>query len=83
MVVSTKFPGIRSTWWRYGRRAEIGTYKRVGEEGTKVEVCMIIESCTVYIVLIRLHINAHNTICMACLAVICTAGNHICQFKTS
>ena len=43
VVASTKFPGIRSTWRRSGRRAEISIYKKVKEGGTKVEG-MIIDS---------------------------------------
>ena len=37
------------------------------------------ESCTVYIVMIFIHM--HATICVACLVVICTAGNESRQFK--
>ena len=76
VVASMKFPGIRSTLQRSGRRAEIGTYKKVKEGGTKVEG-MIIESSTVCSVAWVVFF-AHNTICVACLAVICIADNDIC-----
>ena len=72
MVASMKFSGIRSTWWKSGRRAEIGTYKKVKEGGTKVEG-MIIESSTVCSVA-QVAFFAQNTICVACLVVICIAN---------